>query len=683
MNPPSKAPSPGVWKTLGPKALLLTLAACFAVYSPVLTSYFLADDFRLFGWSPSYDQGHFLQTHGKYMRPIPGWTMHWEYRLWGLNPLPPHLSNLALHALVSIQVSALALRLSGPHRSRAFAWAAGLLFAVHPIHTGAVSWLAARYDLCLAAFGLGSVLKLDDFLRTKSRLSLAASVLLLVGALLSKETAVALPGILILWALVQRERGEALPWTVSALMVAMLAAYLAMRIAVFGELSPGARIYPPLASLPYDLFVLPLERLIFPADSSLWAGAWTPIVWILSTLALVTLVAGGFGARAQVRGGDALSGRGILKILVFGFGLHQICMFAMFSVASRLSAPVVPSRLLYLPSAGFCLLLAAGLGSMGARIQRVMLGVWVLAYAVIAIGNNLAWREAGQITRSTLSQLESIVEETPIANPLLLVTELPETLHGAYVLLPGSLRNALSLHVDKTHRLQQVGSGRNATPKDLRTQMPLRQMLALRWDDEMGKLANETSLLRTAVRNYMELPDTPTIWAGKGIQAWTTGAEGFVTDEDGIQGTATTKYVGLRGPAIPISSGVLEIDLDLRSARDVPDGELAQKPRLYVEWPSRGGQSLVRPQRIPLKVGDKQTVRIQCPPAFVLEDLQREGLDVVLLFAVQDHELRISQIRAKKIPKARKRPRKRRRSQRPAHLPQSDALRSPRSARDR
>ncbi len=686
MNPHSDSPAFGVWRALGPRALLLTLAACFAAYSPVLTSYFLADDFRLFGWSPSQGLGHILQTHGRYMRPLPGWTMHLEYRLWGLNPLPPHLFNLALHAIVSVQISALALRISGGWSGRrVFAWSAGLLFALHPIHTGAVSWLAARYDLFLAAFGLGSVLKLDDFLRTQSRLALAASVLLLVGALLSKETAVALPGVLILWALLRRERSEPLPWTISGLMVAVLLGYFALRIAALGEMSPGARIRPSLAGLPYNLFVLPLQRLIIPADNTLWAMAWTPLVSVLAALMVVTLIAGILGLRAQTRSGNSsdLTGPQALKILAFGFGMHQMCIFAMVSVVDRLTAPVMPSRLLYLPSAGFCLLLAAGLGSMGARAQRVLLGAWLVVYGSITIGNNMAWRAAGQITHAAITQVESIVGESEIERPTLLVTGLPETIHDAYVFLPSSLRNALKLHLPGAHKLQRVGTRPADSQKDLRTQMPLRRMLALRWNETDSEFVNQTGQLKAAIQKYMKLPGNPNTWTGERLQAWTTKSEGFVASKGGMRGTATSKYLALHSPEIPLNSSVIEVRLDLRPATGTPTDGVEKKPRLFAEWTSKGNQSSARTQRIGLEPGKRQTVRIQCPPALVVEDLQREGLKLELLFAIQNHEIHIHQIRAKKLPRAGKTPRKQRRSPRPAPPPQSDAPRSPQSAHDR
>ena len=85
-----------------------------------------------------------------YFRPLTALTYWWDGFLWQGNPGGFHLTNILLHAAVSILVLQVArhLLLPGPG-----ALLAGLLFAVHPIHVEAVAWVQGRVDL-LSATGV-------------------------------------------------------------------------------------------------------------------------------------------------------------------------------------------------------------------------------------------------------------------------------------------------------------------------------------------------------------------------------------------------------------------------------------------------------------------------------------------------------------------------------------------------
>lgn len=73
-----------------------------------------------------------------------------EYRVWGY-----HLVNLGLHALCSLLVWALGLRLLETRRE---ALLAGLLFALHPLATEPVNYISSRSESLAACFYLGSFL---------------------------------------------------------------------------------------------------------------------------------------------------------------------------------------------------------------------------------------------------------------------------------------------------------------------------------------------------------------------------------------------------------------------------------------------------------------------------------------------------------------------------------------------
>ncbi len=116
-----------------------------------------------------------------------------NYALGGLDPFGYHLVNAAAHVGVSLLLYLLTLRLF-QHQEAALLAAA--IFAVHPLHTEAVTGIVGRAELCAAFFFL---LSWWLYLEGRDRPQLA---ILSVGAfglaLLSKEHAMTLPGVLML-----------------------------------------------------------------------------------------------------------------------------------------------------------------------------------------------------------------------------------------------------------------------------------------------------------------------------------------------------------------------------------------------------------------------------------------------------------------------------------------------------
>lgn len=139
--------------------LLAPLLAVVA-YGPVLGVGLLSDDYvlltqaRLRGWN-----------FQDILLPSPGWSLYrpvgtaltWQvgWQVWGLDPLPYHVISLLAHAGVAL---ALGLWLAQITEKPALGLLAGSLFAAFPLHTEAVGWIAAQWDVLAALFGLWSLL---------------------------------------------------------------------------------------------------------------------------------------------------------------------------------------------------------------------------------------------------------------------------------------------------------------------------------------------------------------------------------------------------------------------------------------------------------------------------------------------------------------------------------------------
>jgi tetratricopeptide (TPR) repeat protein len=184
-------------------ALAVAVAALLA-YLGSLQGTFVWDDHDLIvenPWIKSWDRLGVLFTHDffhrigedlayGYYRPVVSLTYMADYALWGLRPLGFHLTNTLLHAACSALIVLVLLALNF---DLAAAASAGLLFALHPIHTESVAWIAGRTDL-VAFFFCALALLAELRARPRRWLGIACFAL----GLLAKEMSVVLVGWLLL-----------------------------------------------------------------------------------------------------------------------------------------------------------------------------------------------------------------------------------------------------------------------------------------------------------------------------------------------------------------------------------------------------------------------------------------------------------------------------------------------------
>ncbi|ELU04909.1 hypothetical protein CAPTEDRAFT_94543 [Capitella teleta] len=95
-------------------------------------------------------------TSHKSYRPLTTLTFRATHAVFGLRPLAYHVVNVALHVIVTSLLHVFMREMD--KASREGALAASLLFAVHPIHTEAVTGLVGRADVLCAAFFLSCLI---------------------------------------------------------------------------------------------------------------------------------------------------------------------------------------------------------------------------------------------------------------------------------------------------------------------------------------------------------------------------------------------------------------------------------------------------------------------------------------------------------------------------------------------
>jgi tetratricopeptide (TPR) repeat protein len=434
-NPPGKdATDRPSWLSIGLVVLLATLP-----YLNTFPNTFAFDDSLAIVENPRikslgnipllFESGYWAHSRsgGSLYRPLVTTSYALDYALGGLNPFGYHLVNLLAHLGVSLLLYGLAFRLFH-HREGAVLAAA--LFAVHPLHTEAVTGIVGRAELFAAGFFL---LAWWWYLESRSRPRwMIASLAAFALALLSKENALALPGVLILgdmYAAKQHE-GEMGPGSAPFVQIvgavrrysgylAVLIVYLWIRAVVLGKLGLGLPRFldNPLAH------VTPLPRFLTAlgvAGRYLWLMLWPqrlsadysynqiPVVQSLWTPEV--LIAG--LAWAALAGAALWSYRGRRRaFLCVGFTLIT------FFPTSNLLVPIgtiMGERLFYLPSAGLCLLAGVGWQRLldwrrdtpsfrAVRTVAVsLLAVIVTLYVARTVVRNRDWRDQASLFERAL-----------------------------------------------------------------------------------------------------------------------------------------------------------------------------------------------------------------------------------------------------------------------------------------
>ncbi|MGA2138669.1 MAG: glycosyltransferase family 39 protein, partial [Verrucomicrobiia bacterium] len=129
-------------------------------------------------------------------------TSFWvQRRLWGLNPMPYHLVNIALHAVNGVLLFSLLRRLRVPA-----AWLAAIVWVLHPVNVESVAWITELKNTQSAAFFFLALLCFLRFEAGAGRRWYALALLWGLAAMLSKPSTVVLPLVLLLCVGWQRRR---------------------------------------------------------------------------------------------------------------------------------------------------------------------------------------------------------------------------------------------------------------------------------------------------------------------------------------------------------------------------------------------------------------------------------------------------------------------------------------------
>lgn len=187
--------------------IILIIATAFA-YSNSFKNDFVWDDrsfiiespyiHNLTHWKELFirNVGYSKGARNNFYRPLYTLSNAINYKMGNGTPFIFHVTNTLLHGMCAALVFILISLISN---KKEVAFSTAILFALHPIQTQAVTYIAGRADPMYLVFALTSMILLIRHLNKKSNVSYIFSVLLFIPALLSKESAMIMPLLMLLY----------------------------------------------------------------------------------------------------------------------------------------------------------------------------------------------------------------------------------------------------------------------------------------------------------------------------------------------------------------------------------------------------------------------------------------------------------------------------------------------------
>ncbi|XP_057340182.1 protein O-mannosyl-transferase Tmtc3 [Microplitis mediator] len=426
-------------------------AAAFAIYSNSLGCGFVFDDisaikdnrdlrphtplknvfYNDFWGTPMYKE----QSHKSY-RPFCVLTFRWNYLIHQLDPMGYHLLNVILHVAVCI----LYFRTCLMFLSDLASFVSALLFAVHPVHTEAVTGVVGRAETLSSLFYLGAFImytKACKSKRTTAWRPMMMSMLCVFIAMLCKEQGITATAVCVVYEIfvVQKvkaidifltiksafggnkinptwsgegtKRLAALTLVTFSLLILRLNV-MGSRLPVFTRFDNPASVAPtPTRQLTYNYLAAVNLRLLFlPSDLCCdWTMGTIPLIESLLDIRNVATLA----AHGMIIGllivAILTRNRKTSIIIIISLAL----MILPFLPASNIFFPVgfvIAERVLYAPSMGFCMLVGHGWSIISekrySKLSTVLLIILLLSHSVKTFVRNNDWIDEYSIFMSGL-----------------------------------------------------------------------------------------------------------------------------------------------------------------------------------------------------------------------------------------------------------------------------------------
>jgi protein O-mannosyl-transferase len=395
---------------------VLSLIA-IAVFANTLGHNFVYDDHYLIEWNHAlhdwrYFTKLFVESHSydvpwlnmdamslDYYRPFTRMLFALAFQAFGLRTTCWHLLSVSIFTGIVLLAFVVMKQMS---KSRAVAIVGSLLFIVHPIHSEAVSWINCLVELLHALFFLGAFvlyfqIQIESEDAKRNRIFFIGSVTLFIAALFSKETALCFPILVGAYKFIHTEKGiirrvKAATWSAMPYLLVVVF-YMVWRFFVYGgSLRVGSKLPMKMTFLTIPSVILEYIRMLFyPVGLSVVHSLpiisdpsnprfWLPLLLLVSAGILIWL-------RAPRRA-------------VFACAWVIITMLPALNIGRFIPELIVQDRYTFLPSLGFCFIVAMVFDSLIERSSPLprlrpalitAISIMLIIFLALTIRQNRFW----------------------------------------------------------------------------------------------------------------------------------------------------------------------------------------------------------------------------------------------------------------------------------------------------
>jgi tetratricopeptide (TPR) repeat protein len=364
---------------------------------------------------PQYFTSHvwaaiYPNSTGNYYRPLFLLWLRLNYLVFGTDPFGWHATSVLCHVVATYLVFRVVEQLT---RDRWIAFAAAVIFGVHPAHIENVAWISGVTDPLMACFVLASCSAFLRLRESRKAWALLLSLALFVLALLSKETAAVVPALIFSLAYPLKERARTREIEI-----------------VSGDTRHSKTLHALLESMPYLLLDVLYVAIRYRAlggfahatISISWKEVWLTwpaVLWFYAQHLLFPVRLSEFYPLDYVR--HAATGAVMLPLVLllalalalyfwirrlpqkqvgcFALSLIIFPLLPVLDLRSLTAGDIVHDRYLYLPAAGFALLVAISMSALAERLpdryRLLVPGTFtaavVLLFASLTVSQQAQW----------------------------------------------------------------------------------------------------------------------------------------------------------------------------------------------------------------------------------------------------------------------------------------------------
>lgn len=400
--------------------IVILLIAVGAVYANSLGGEFVFDDKAMIAaydlvkdisnLPKAFTSATSIYGNVNYYRPLQTVTNITDYFLWGNVPTGFHVTNILLHMTAVVLAYCFLLLLFG---ESGLAFTAALIFAVHPVNASIVSYIAGRADSMALSMILASLM---FYIRSRygggGKASYALSLVFFALALMTKESAMLLPAVIIFFDKYGRKWTAVGPGKAKdsdyIAFLAILGIYLWFRFTRMSFFVEGAMPPPPLI---YRVFTAPyalgqyLRLAVLPNDLHIGRELWVAATPLDPRVVVSAVVVGAVfyaGYRFRMK----------QKSAWFGLLWFAIMMIPSLNIITPLFYTIADNWM-YLPGLGLYLAISSVAGSVYGKLSRgsvpalkyavvFCIAVYVLALGTVTAGYNRTWQNELTVGMNTI-----------------------------------------------------------------------------------------------------------------------------------------------------------------------------------------------------------------------------------------------------------------------------------------